>query len=163
MFYQIKLFFTDRKRYDARRRYIKRQKAARKELKKKSKEFCPWSGWYFHDMVLAMLRFYHATYEAGDCCWSEECRVKQRAKSLKQVLECADKLNAIDEAELSDLVSEAEAFSDFAAYCTKLAAKFDDEELSENMKGFAAYEFLEKKYTSMMYGLIGEHVWEWND
>ena len=166
MFRAIKLYFTDRNYYYQRKRYVRLQREYRKKLKKLTKEFCPWSGYYMHEMIKTMLEFYEKTYSAGDCCWSEECRVRQRAKSLKEVLDYAGKLELIDEAELADLVREAEVFSDFKPFCDKIAKSFygtETEKLSADILGYTAYEFLEKKYTSLMYGLIGEHIWDWND
>ena len=70
MFRAIKLWFTDRKYYHQRKRYMKLQKAYRNEMKKQVNEFCPWSGYYMHKMVVTMLEFYYKTYAAKDCCWS---------------------------------------------------------------------------------------------
>ena len=76
MFGIIKLYFTDRSYYEQRKRYLKLQKAVRKKLKNQIKSFCPWSGYYLHEMIKTMLEFYHKTYLAGDCCWSEEERIE---------------------------------------------------------------------------------------
>ena len=166
MFNAIKLYFTNRPYYYQRKRYMKLQKEYRKKLKKLTKEFCPWSGYYMHEMITTMLEFYEKTYSAGDCCWSEECRVRQRAKSLKEVLDYAAKLEAIEIAELPELMHEAEAFPDFKIFCDKRAKSFygtEADKLSKDILGYTAYEFLEKKYTTTMYTLIGEYIWEWCD
>jgi hypothetical protein len=86
----LKLYFTDRPYYKQWKPYMKRQKAVRKELKKQAKEFCPWSGYYMHKMIVTMLEFYYKTYEAKDCCWSESAWNGKVAESLKRALDAAD-------------------------------------------------------------------------
>jgi hypothetical protein len=165
MFAYIKLFFTDRGRFESRRRYLKLQRTMRKQLKKHAKEFCPWSGWYMHEMVKLMLEFYYKTYEAGDCCCSVEERVQRNASSLKEVLDYVEKLAATDFASSAELIEEARAYEDFAIFCAQMTEDMGStyDKLSEDIKGYTAYEFLEKKYTSKIYSLIGEHIWEWCD
>ena len=89
MFKELKLYFTNRSRYNQWRRYKKIQKAYRKKLIKQAKEFCPWSGWYMYKMTTTMLEFYHKTYAAGDLCYSEESRIKKIANQTEKALEFA--------------------------------------------------------------------------
>lgn len=164
MFYSIKLFFTDRERYEARKRYLNRQRAVRNELKKKAKDFCPWSGWYMHDMILTMLKFYHEVYEAKDCCWSESAWNGKVAASLKEALDMAAKLDQIDDFEYTELIKiareDGEAFSQYVKqYEEKVGYLMD----SEALFGGVAYNYLEKKYTTALYNIIGNHIWEWMD
>ena len=97
MFRAIKLWFKDRNYYNQRKRYLKLQTTFRKELKKQAKDFCPWSGYYMHKMIVTMLDFYYKTYEAQDCCWSESAWTGRIAASLKEVLEVAADLDKIDD------------------------------------------------------------------
>ena len=99
MFRTIKLYFSNRAYYEQYKRYIKRQKAVRKKLRKLAKEFCPWSGWYMNEMIKTMLHFYHKTYLAKDCCWSEESRLEEKATSLGVALHWADELDRIEDLE----------------------------------------------------------------
>lgn len=165
MFGELKLYFTDKARYEQRERYLKRQKVARKKLKKLAKNFCPWSGYYMHEIIVAMLEFYYSTYEAKDCCWSVDDRLEDIAVSLKQALDYSDKLEAIDDMECSELLVIAEEFDDFSDFCVKMASDMGKtfEKLSADIRGYMAYEFLEKKYTSLMYNIIGENIWRWSD
>ena len=107
MFKSIKLFFTDRPYYEQRKRYLKRQKAVRKKLKKQVKEFCPWSGYSIHKMIQTMLEFYQEAYEAGDCAWSEDTRTKQIAGQIAKAVEHAKMLDKIEEAETCELIDIA--------------------------------------------------------
>ena len=164
MFNIIKLYFTDRPRYEARKRYVKLQKEYRKKLVKQAKEFCPWSGYYMHEMTRIMLEFYHKTYEAGDCCWSEETRIQKIAEQLKTALDYANKLDKIDNMQCSDMIPLAEEYpNEFAAYCAEVQAKLNIADYIQKHKGWIAYEFLEKKYTSELYTIIGKHIWGWCD
>ncbi len=165
MFGDLKLYFTDRPRYEQHKRYLKCQRYARKRLKKLAKEFCPWSGYYMHEMIKTMLEFYYTVYDAKDWCWSVDDRLEGIATSLKQALDYSDKLDAIDDMECSDLLVIAEEFDDFSDFCTKIASDMGTtfEKLSEDIRGYLAFEFLEKKYTSLMYNTIGENIWRWSD
>lgn len=160
MFKLIHLYFKDRSRYESRKRYIKLQKEYRKKLKKQAEEFCPWSGYYMHEVVVTMLEFYYKTYEAKDCCWTESACNGTVAKSLKEALDYAEKLDKLDAMNCLDITPLAEEYlEEFNAYCDKL----DDSTYVEKYKDWIAYEFLEKKYTSELYNIIGKHIWEWCD
>ena len=168
MFRGIKLWFTDRNYYYQRRRYMARQKAVRKELKKQVKKFCPWSGYYMNEMVKVMLKFYKETYEAGDCCWREtESRLKI-ADSLKQAYDYAEKLELIEDMEEAELIALARkdkiAFVNYVrAWEAKVDPKIEDSNHVDALLASLAEEYLIEKYTKAMYKLIGEHVWEWCD
>lgn len=162
LFSKIKLFFTDRDYYKQRKRYIKRQKAVRKILRKKVNKFCPWSGYYIHDMIVTMLEFYHKTYIAKDCCWSIPERLDKIASSLEEVLHYAEELDRIDDIECEELIKIAEAESTFTDYLFDFTKRTETEVTDKNL-GYLAYDFLEKFYTKKMYSLIGEHIWEWCD
>lgn len=159
----IKLYFTERDYYEQRKRYMKLQKKYRKEMKAQAKEFCPWSGWYMHKMIVTMLEFYFKTYEAHDCCWSESAWEGKTAVYLKEALDWAEKLDAIDDMECSELLKVALLDKpEFEAYVKEQEKLFDTTIKEENL-GYTAYGYLEKKYTKAMYNVIGEHIWEWMD
>jgi hypothetical protein len=164
MFRGIKLWFTDRNYYHQRKRYMKRQKEFRNEMKKQVKEFCPWSGYYMHKMIVTMLEFYYKTYEAKDCCWSESAWNGKVAASLKEALDAAEVLDKLDDFEYSELIEIAERdealFSDYLKqYEEKVGYLMD----SESLLSGVAYSYLEKKYTTALYYIIGNHIWEWMD
>ena len=164
MFRAIKLWFTNRDYYYQRKRYLKLQKEYRNKLKKQIKEFCPWSGWYMHEMIKTMLEFYEKTYSAGDCCWSEETRTQKIAGQIKEALKYADKLEKLDDMECSAMIPLAEEYADeFEAYCAEVDSRVDCGSYSLKYRGYIAYEFLEKKYTETLYNIIGKHIWEWCD
>lgn len=160
----LKLFFTDRPYYEQWKRYMIRQEAFRKEMIKQAKEFCPWSGYYMHKMITTMLEFYYKTYEAKDCCWSESAWNGKVAESLKKALEAADELDRLDDleyAELTDIAREdGKAFEDYVKqYEEKVGYLMNSDALLSGV----AYSYLEKKYTTAMYNIIGNHIWEWMD
>lgn len=163
----IKLWFTDRPYYRQWKRYTSMQKGFRKQLKKQAKEFCPWSGWYMHEMIKTMLRFYHKTYLAKDCCWSEEGRLEEKATSLGVALHWADELDRIEDLEYNELIEIAQkdkAFEKYvAAWEKKVNATIDDSNHKEALLSGIAEEYLNEKYTKAMYKIIGEHIWEWYD
>lgn len=163
----LKLYFTDRPYYKQWKRYMKRQDTVRKKLKKQTAEFCPWSGYYMHRMVQTMLEFYHATYEAKDCCWSESARVGRVESSLSKALEQAKALDRIDDLESEELLRLAQEDSDFAQYVTDWEKKSDycleTASHKETLLASVAEEFLIEKYTKAMYNIIGKHIWEWCD
>ena len=164
MFKTLKLYFTDRPYYAQRKRFMKRQKAVRKELKKQAKEFNPWSGYYMHKMVVTMLEFYYKTYEAKDCCWSESAWSGAVAESLKKAIDTANELDALDDLEYTELINIAEKdgalFTDYLKqYENKVGYLMESEALLSGV----AYNYLEKKYTTTLYNIIGEHIWEWMD
>lgn len=164
MFRLIKLWFTDRNYYYQCKRYLKRQRAFRKEMVKQSKEFCPWSGYYLHKMVTTMLKFYHDTYEAKDCCWSESAWTGKIAESLKKAIDAAAELDKLDNLDLLELIKVAgrdgEAFEDYVKqYEEKVGFLMDSEALLSGV----AQKYLEKKYTTALYNIIGNHIWEWMD
>ena len=167
MFKGLRLYFTDRPYYEQVKRYMKRKKAVHKRLKKQVKEFCPWSGYYMHEMIKTMLEFYHKTYLAGDCCWSIESRLEENATSLGVALHWAEELETLDNLEDSELISIAQkdkAFKEYvAAWENKVSATVEDSNNKEVLLGALANEYLNKKYTKAMYEIIGEHIWEWCD
>ena len=164
MFRAIKLWFTDRKYYHQRKRYMKLQKAYRNEMKKQAKEFCPWSGYYMHKMIVTMLEFYYKTYEAKDCCWSESAWNGKVAETIKPAIDTAKDLDSIEDLEPEELIAIAQkdgaAFTDFVKqYEEKVEFKIE----SIALLGGVAYSYLEKKYTTTLYNIIGNHIWEWCD
>jgi len=160
----LKLYFTDRPYYKQWKPYMKRQKAVRKELKKQAKEFCPWSGYYMHKMIVTMLEFYYKTYEAKDCCWSESAWNGKVAETIKPAIDAAKDLDSIEDLEPEELIVIAQkdgaAFTDFVKqYEEKVEFKIE----SIALLGGVAYSYLEKKYTTTLYNIIGNHIWEWMD
>ena len=168
LFELIKLYFTDRDYYQQRKRYRARQKKARKELKKQTKEFCPWSGYYMHKMICTMLDFYYKTYEAQDCCWSDSACSGKIAASLKEAIDAANALDDIEDLDYKELIALAKkdgvAFTNFV---NKWKEQFDNPILegphSIELLSGVAHSYLEKKYTKKMYTAIGDHIWEWCD
>ena len=163
-FRDIKLRFTDKPYHKQWKRYMKRQKAFRKELKKQAKEFCPWSGYYMHKMITTMLEFYYKTYEAKDCCWSESTWNGKVAASLKEALDAADELDRLDDLEYAELIDIAKKdgalFEDYLKqYENKVGYLMNSEALLSGV----AEAYLEKKYTTTLYNIIGEHILEWMD
>jgi hypothetical protein len=158
------IYFTDRPRHNQWKRYMKRQKAFRKELVKQAKEFCPWSGYYMHKMMTTMLEFYNKTYEAGDMCWSTEERVKKIANQTKKALDYANDLDIYEDLEKEELISIAEKEPGFKKYLEKWEKKtgLNTKESPSLLYG-VAYDYFEKKYTEGMYNEIGKHIWEWCD
>ena len=163
-FYEITLFFTNKSHYYERKRYLKRQKAVRKELKKQVKEFCPWSGYYMHKMICTMLEFYNKTYEAGDCCWSTEERVKKISAQTKKALDYAHDLDTYEDLGEAELIAIAEKEPSFKKYLEKWEKKtgLDTKETPALLYG-VAFDYFEKKYTEGLYNIIGKHIWEWCD
>ncbi len=169
MFRGIKLWFTDRPYYEQRKRYIKLQKEYRNKLKKQAKEFCPWSGWYMHEMVKTMIDFYHKTYVAGDCCWREEGSREEIATCLGVANHWADELDKLDDLSDKELIELARtslgvAFDKYvAAYEEKVALKISESNHKDALLSSLAQEFLTEKYTQAFYSIIGKHIWEWCD
>jgi hypothetical protein len=142
---------------------MKLQKEYRKKLKKQTKELCPWSGYYMHEMIKVMLEFYHAVYKAKDCCWSESARLGKIEESLAETLQYFDLLEQIDEVDAeSELLPRAEAEPGFKIYLQEWS-KENDMPVTEVMRPYLAYSFLEKIYTERLYNNIGKHIWEWCD
>lgn len=162
MFKELKLYFTNRTRYNQWRRYKKIQKAYRKKLIKQAKEFCPWSGWYMHKMTTTMLEFYHKTYTAGDLCYSEESRIKKIANQTEKALEFAYNLDTYEDLPEEELVAIAEKEPGFKKYLEKWEKKFGTKANPKLIYGIA-YDYFEKKYTTGVYNIIGKHIWEWCD
>ena len=163
MFYSLKLFLTNKPYYKQWRYYTKCRKTVQKKLKQKIKYFCPWSGYYIHEIVKIMIDFYHEIYSSHSCCWSEDERIEKIASSLTKVKSYIEKLEELDDLELEEILNTASCFSDFNSYVAKYAEKCGFEEVPENIKPYLAYDFLEKKYTTSIYNLIGENIWEWCD
>jgi predicted DNA-binding protein len=167
MFNNIKLYFTNKPYYEQRKRYIKLQKKYRNKLKKLAKEFCPWSGYYMHEMIKTMLEFYHKTYLAKDCCWSADEHLEEISTSLAVALHYARELEAVEDMEYSECLIAAQKYKDFAEYVAawekKVNTTIDDSNNKEVLLGSLANEFLTEKYTKAMYSIIGEHIWEWCD
>lgn len=164
MFRNIKYYFTNKSYYKQRKRYLKLQKEFRKKLKKQAEDFCPWSGCYMHNMIKTMLEFYYKTYEAGDCCWSEEQRIKGIVGSLKRALDYANNFDTYEDLNEEDLIALAEKEYGFKMYLEKWEKKtgLDTKEKPAFLYG-VAWEYFEKKYTKGMYDTIGKHIWEWCD
>lgn len=163
MFKSIKLWFTNRDYYYQRKRYLKLQRNVRRKLRKQLSEFCPWSGYYMHEMIKIMLEFYYAVYKAKDCCWSESARLGKIEKSLAETLQYFDLLEQLDEVDAeSELLPQAEAEPGFKNYLQKWS-KENDMQVTDVMRPYLAYSFLEKIYTERLYNSIGKHIWEWCD
>lgn len=143
---------------------MRRQKAVRKNLRKQIKEFSPWSGYYMHQMICTMLKFFYDTYEAKDCCWSESACNGKVAESLKEAVDAATNLDLIDDLSEDELIKVARkdgvAFYNFLKRHEKEVGFSLD---SKALLGGVAYNYLEKKYTKAIYNSIGEHIWEWCD
>ncbi len=167
MFRKIKLYFTDRPYYEQLKRYEKLQKAVRKKLKKQVKNFCPWSGYYMHEMVKTMLEFYHKTYLAGDCCWREKSGVEEIATSLGVAMHWAEeleRLNDMYEEEVISIAQKDEAFDKYVSdWEAKIGSKISECNHPDALLAGLAEEYLTEKYTKAMYKVIGEHIWEWCD
>jgi hypothetical protein len=164
MFRAIKLWFTDRNYYYQRKRYMKLQRQFRNEMQKQAKEFCPWSGYYMHKMIVTMLEFYYKTYEAKDCCWSESAWNGKVAETIKPAIDAAKDLDSIEDLEPEELIAIAQkdgaAFTDFVKqYEEKVEFKIESIALLSGV----AYTYLEEKYTKALYNIIGKHIWEWCD
>lgn len=163
MFKSIKLWFTNRDYYYQRKRYLKLQRNVRRKLRKQLSEFCPWSGYYMHEMIKIMLEFYHAVYKAKDCCWSESARLGKIEKSLAETLQYFDLLEQLEEVDAeSELLPQAEAEPGFKNYLQEWS-KENDMQVTDVMRPYLAYSFLEKIYTERLYNSIGKHIWEWCD
>lgn len=162
MFKILKLYFTNRSYYNQRKRYKKLQKEYRKKLMKQAKEFCPWSGWYMHAMMKTMLEFYYKTYEAGNCCWSVEERIKKIAAQTKKALDYAHDLDTYEDLGEEELLAIAEKEYGFKKYVEKWEKKTGTKANSKLMYGIA-FDYYEKKYTEALYNIIGKHIWEWCD
>lgn len=164
MFKSIKLYFTDKSYYEQRKRYLKRQKAVRKELKKQIKEFCPWSGYYMHKMIQTMLEFYQEAYEAGDCAWSEESRTKQIAGQISKAVQHAKMLDEIEEAEACELLDKVSVEPGFEKWLDSLERKGHSIKRDNiHILSGLAYEYLVEKHTKAMYNILGKHIWDWCD
>lgn len=164
----IKLYFTNRPSYEQQKRYTKLQKKYRKNLKKQAKAFCPWSGYYMHEMIVTMLRFYMETFKAGDCCWRETESRLELTKSMKQALDYATKLELIDTMDETELITLAKkdkiAFDKYVrAWETNSELCIAESAHSEHLLAGLAEDYLTKKYTKAMYKIIGEYIWEWYD
>lgn len=149
--------------YEQRKRYKKRLKNVRKKLKKQATEFRPWSGWYMHEMIKTMLEFYHETYLAKDCCWSEEGILEEIATSLGVALHWANELDRLDGLEDKELLEITKNSVAFEKYVTDWENKVGHKADNTQMLAGLAMSFLTEKYTKAMYKIIGEHIWEWCD
>lgn len=167
MFRSIKLYFTNRYYYEQRKRYLKRQRAVRKKLKKLAKNFCPWSGYYMHEIIKVMLEFYHKTYLSGDCCWSSEGRIEEIATILgvaNHFVEDLDNLDNLDDEELIVIAQKDKAFDKrVAAWEAEAGKPISEHFYKDTLLASIAYDYLERKYTKAIYSIIGEHIWEWCD
>lgn len=162
MFRAIKLYFTDRPYYYQWKNYMKIQSGFRKKLKKLSKKFCPWSGYYMHEVVITMLEFYHKVYESGYCCWSEDSRREKISKQITETLDYANSLDLMDSLDCEELVNIARKDPSFIQYKDTWEEKWGTK-VTEKNEGYIAYDFLEQYYTSKMYENIGKYIWEWSD
>lgn len=164
MFKTIKLYFSNRTYYEQYKRYTKLQKKYRKKLMKLAKEFCPWSGWYMYEMMKIMLEFYNETYEAGDCCWSTEERVKKIAAQTKRALEYAQDLETYEDLSEEELIALAEKEYGFKKYLEKWEKKSGlDTKRNPALLYGVAWDYFEKKYTEGLYNIVGKHIWGWCD
>ena len=164
MFRAIKLWFTARDYYYQRKRFMKLQKTYRKKLKKLAKEFCPWSGYYMHEVVKTMLEFYYKTYAAKDCCWSESAWDGTIAESLKKAVDASVDLDSIEDLDYAELIKVAEKDGElFYDYVRNYEDEVGYLMESEALLSGDAYSYLEKKYTVALYNIIGNHIWEWCD
>ena len=163
MFRTIKLWFTDRNYYYQRKRYMKLQKEYRKKLIKQAKEFCPWSGWYLNEMVKTMLEFYNKTYTAGDCCWSEKCRVHRIAAETEKALRAAQDLDTYEDLDTDELIKLAEAEPGFIKFKEAWEKRTGITSETKMQLYSIAWDYYEKKYTTALYDNIGKHIWGWRD
>ena len=167
MLKDIKLYFTNKPYYNQRKRYNKLQKKYRNKLKKLAKNFCPWSGYYMHEMIHTMLDFYYKTYLAGDCCWSDDTHRLNIANCIAKAIHYAEALEALDGQDDQELISEAKKDSAFNKYIESFERKTEkiitECTNSEMVLASLAYDYLEAKYTKIIYKVIGEHIWEWWD
>ena len=159
----IKLYFTNRPYYEQWKRYTKLQKNFRKKLMKQAREFCPWSGWYMNEMITTMLNFYHKTYLAGDCCWSEDTRIQRIANQIGKAVQAAASLATYEDLEVDELLKMAEAEPGFVKYLEKWENKNDLKAEDKILLYGVACDYYEKKYTTTLYDTIGKHIWEWCD
>lgn len=162
-FNSIFLFFTDRPYFYERRRYLKLQRHARREMIKLSREFAPWSGWYFHEMAKLMIRFYYHTYKAGDCCWSAQERIDKIADSLQEAIDYIEKLEELDEMGHEELLALGEADPKFEPWLARWEKKNKMTVTKDVFKSALIYEYFDQKYTKTIYDIVGKHVWEWCD
>lgn len=160
--YNIKLYFSDRQRYESLIKYKKLQRDVRKKLKKAAKSFCPWSGYYMHNIIFIMLKFYSDVYSEGLCCWSETDRIKKISSQIEKALKYAYDLDTFEHLSEEELVAIAEKEYGFKKYVEKWEKKFNTKANPKLMYGIA-YDYFEKKYTEGMYNTIGKHIWEWCD
>jgi hypothetical protein len=110
-----------------------------------------------------MLEFYHDVYSAKDCCWSESARLGKIEESLAETLQYFDFLEQIEEVDAeSELLPRAEAEAGFKTYLQEWSKK-NDMQVTDVMRPYLAYSFLEKIYTERLYNSIGKHIWEWCD
>ena len=163
MFRVIKLWFTDRNYYYQRKHYMKLQKEYRKKLKKQANEFCPWSGWYLNEMVKTMLEFYHKAYTAGDCCWSEKCRLQQVANQTGKALQAAQNLDTYEDLDTDELIKLAEAEPGFRKFKEAWENKTGTKAENRMLLYSVVWKYYEKKYTTALYDIIGKHIWGWYD
>ena len=163
MFSSIKLFFTNREKFNECRRYHRLQREYRAKMKRQANKFCTWSGWYFNEMVKTMLEFYHKTYSAGDCCWSEKSRLQKIANQTGKALQAAEDLATYEDLEVEELLKMAQAEPGFVKFLEKWEKKNDLKVEREPLLHGIACDYYEKKYTTMLYDTIGKHVWEWCD
>lgn len=160
----IKLYVTDRERYNEHKEYSKLQKDVRRKLKKAAKEFCPWSGFYIHEVNTIMINFYRAVYSKGLCCWTESARTGALNESLETAVAAADMLSFIDEAEMPDVIAIAKKDGvAFYKHAKAFASEFSFDLENEFNLYAAAYDYLCTKFTKQFYNTIGEHIWDWCD
>ncbi len=162
-FSKLKLYFTDRPRYEQRKRYMKLQKEYRKKLKKQAKEFCTWSGWYMNEMVKTMLEFYNKTYSAGDCCWTNKSHLQKVANQTSAALSAAEALDTYEDIDADELIAMANKEPGFSKYLEKWEKKNGIKAKNNMLLYGVAYDYYEKKYTTALYNNIGKHIWEWYD
>ena len=161
-FYSLKLFFTDRTHYNNRKQYLKVQRNYRKQLIKLSKKFCPWSGYYMHEMIMTMVNFYSDVYKNKLNTWSLDERTDDIANQLHAVQCMAKSLEHIDDADDKELIADANSLPEFRTYIEEWETKWSRKVTDKLLSGLA-YDFLEKYYTSKIYQYIGQNIWNWSD
>ena len=92
-----------------------------------------------------MLNFYHETYLAGDCCWSEEGRIKKIAAQTKKALNYAADLDNYEDMDTDELLALVEKEPGFQKYVEKWEKKTDTKVENKMLLSGIAWDYLEKK------------------
>jgi hypothetical protein len=117
-------------------------------------------------MTKTMLEFYKETYVIGDCCWSEDSRRLEIAKTLIEAVEAAKAIEYIDELSMDELIILAKkdgvAFTNFVNHW-KAKNDISLDKTNIALLSGVAYSYLEKKYTKRLFNIIGTNIWDWCD